>query len=169
MHLIRQIEKEAGKPGTPYSKREQREHKGGHPGLGFGLGDEVAVHYLIKEGDKERVQLFIGTVIALQGRGISRAVVVRRIVQGEGVERTFPIHSPRVKEIERRNPNPRKVRRAKLFYMRERSSKENRLREIHGDNEMPGEAGADGATAGTAPATSSGTASAAASGQPVKV
>jgi large subunit ribosomal protein L19 len=179
MHLIRQIEKEAGKPGTAYTKREQRAHgAGGHPAIGFGLGDEVAVHYLIKEGDKERVQLFIGTVIALQGRGISRAVVVRRIVQGEGVERTFPLHSPRVKEIERRNPNQRKVRRAKLFYMRERSSKENRLREIHGD------AGVDGATDGGAPAadatasagsgTGSSTASAAASGQlspgqPVKV
>ncbi|MBM3978263.1 MAG: 50S ribosomal protein L19 [Planctomycetes bacterium] len=145
MHLIRQIEREAGKPGTPYTKREQH----GSHGLGFGLGDEVAVHYLIKEGDKERVQLFIGAVIALQGRGISRAVVVRRIVQGEGVERTFPLHSPRVKQIERRNPNARKVRRAKLFYMRERSSKENRLREIHGADEVQDGAG-EGAKAAVA-------------------
>jgi large subunit ribosomal protein L19 len=173
MHLIRQIEKEAGKPGTPYTKREQRVHTaGGHPSLGFGLGDEVAVHYLIKEGDKERVQLFIGTVIALQGRGISRAVVVRRIVQGEGVERTFPLHSPRVKAIERRNPNPRKVRRAKLFYMRERSSKENRLREIHGDTGADG--AVEGGAAAAAPAPSSGASAIAASGspasgQPVKV
>ncbi|TAJ04021.1 MAG: 50S ribosomal protein L19 [Planctomycetota bacterium] len=144
---------------------------GGHAALGFGLGDEVAVHYLIKEGDKERVQLFIGTVIALQGRGISRAVVVRRIVQGEGVERTFPLHSPRVKEIERRNPNPRKVRRAKLFYMRERSSKENRLREIHGDTGVDG--AVDGAAAATPAPSSSASAAAApgssAPGQPVKV
>ena len=65
----------------------------------FGIGDSVDVHYLIKEGDKERVQLFIGMVIAFKGRGIRKMVTVRRIVQGEGVERSFPVHSPRVKDI----------------------------------------------------------------------
>jgi large subunit ribosomal protein L19 len=147
MHLIRQLEKEAGKSGLPYTKREQRDTK---KGLGYALGDEVEVHYMIKEGEKERVQLFIGSVIALHGQGISRAVVVRRIVQGEGVERTFPIHSPRVKAIERRNPNARKVRRAKLFYMRDRSSKENRLKEIRGD-QAPSPASSDAAAAAASP------------------
>ena len=57
----------------------------------FGVGDTVDVHYLIKEGDKERVQLFSGTVIAITGRGIRRSYLVRRIVAGEGVERRFPL------------------------------------------------------------------------------
>ena len=63
------------------------------------VGDTVEVHYLIREGDKERVQLFIGTIIAIKGRGVARSITVRRIVQGEGVERIFPMHSPRVKEL----------------------------------------------------------------------
>ena len=80
-------------------------------------GDTVEVHYLIREGEKERVQLFIGTIIAVQGTGIRTAIVVRRIVASEGVERIFPIHSPRVRDIvvTRRG----KVRRAKLNYLRE--------------------------------------------------
>ena len=71
MHRMQKIEQELGKKTLPNIK----------------VGDTVEVHYLIKEGDKERVQLFIGTVIALKGRGIRRTVTVRRIVQGEGVER----------------------------------------------------------------------------------
>ena len=63
------------------------------------VGDTVRVHYLIKEGDKERVQIFMGTVLAIQGRGIAKSIIVRRIVQGEGVERIFPLHSPRVKDV----------------------------------------------------------------------
>ncbi len=95
------------------------------------VGDTVEVHYLIREGEKERVQLFIGTIIALRGRGISRVVIVRRIVQGEGVERTFPLHSPRVKDITitRRG----EVRRAKLYFLRDRIGKKTRVKELLGD------------------------------------
>lgn len=115
MNLLRQIELEHMKPAVP----------------DFGIGDSVDVHYLIKEGDKERVQLFIGMVIALKGRGIRKMIMVRRIVQGEGVERSFPVHSPRVKDITitRRG----KVRRAKLFFMRDRVGKQTRVTELLGD------------------------------------
>ena len=94
-------------------------------------GDTVEVHYLIREGDKERVQIFTGTVIAHQGSGIRRAIVVRRIVQGEGVERIFPVHSPRVKDIvvTRRG----RVRRAKLYFLRDRVGKKTRVKELLGD------------------------------------
>lgn len=91
----------------------------------FGIGDTVDVHYLIKEGDKERVQLFSGTVISLQGTGTGRSATVRRLVAGEGVERTFPLHSPRVAAIQVREKGS--VRRAKLFYLREREGKATRL------------------------------------------
>jgi large subunit ribosomal protein L19 len=95
------------------------------------VGDTVEVHYLIKEGDKERVQLFVGTVLAIQGRGIARAIIVRRIVQGEGVERTFPLHSPRVKDvvITRRGD----VRQARLYYLRDRVGKSTRVEELLGE------------------------------------
>lgn len=94
-------------------------------------GDTVEVHYLIREGDKERVQLFVGTIIAIQGSGIRRAIVVRRIVQGEGVERVFPLHSPRVHDVvvTRRG----RVRRAKLYFLRDRVGKKTRVREWLGD------------------------------------
>jgi large subunit ribosomal protein L19 len=94
-------------------------------------GDTVEVHYLIKEGDKERIQLFVGTVIALQGRGIARAIIVRRIVQGEGVERIFPLHSPRVKDVvvSRRG----NVRQARLYYLRDRVGKGTRVDELLGE------------------------------------
>jgi large subunit ribosomal protein L19 len=80
------------------------------------VGDTVRVHYLIREGEKERVQPFTGTVIAIRGRSIAKSLIVRRLVQGEGVERIFPFHSPRVRDIEvtRRG----KVRRAKLYFLR---------------------------------------------------
>lgn len=95
------------------------------------VGDTVQVHYLIKEGDKERVQIFSGTVIVIQGRGIARSIVVRRIVQGEGVERNFPLHSPRVKDVTvtRRG----KVRQARLFYLRDRVGKQTRVAELVGE------------------------------------
>lgn len=95
------------------------------------IGDTVEVHYLIREGDKERVQLFIGTIIAIRGRGIRRSIAVRRIVQGEGVERIFPLHSPRVKDvvITRRG----EVRRAKLYYLRDRVGKSTRVKELLGE------------------------------------
>jgi large subunit ribosomal protein L19 len=91
----------------------------------------VEVHYLIREGDKERVQLFIGTIIAMSGRGIRRSITVRRIVQGEGVERSFPLHSPRVKDvtITRRG----QVRRAKLYFLRDRVGKQTRVKELLGE------------------------------------
>ncbi|MEZ6018256.1 MAG: 50S ribosomal protein L19 [Planctomycetota bacterium] len=95
------------------------------------VGDDVEVKYLIKEGDKERIQPFKGTIIAIKGRGIRRAIIVRRIVQGEGVERVFPLHGPRVKDIlvTRRG----KARQAKLFYLRERTGKKTRLKELLGE------------------------------------
>lgn len=94
-------------------------------------GDSVEVHYLIREGDKERIQLFIGTVVAIKGRGIRRSIIVRRIVQGEGVERTFPLHSPRVQNVvvTRRGD----VRRAKLYFLRDRVGKRTRVKELLGD------------------------------------
>ena len=91
------------------------------------IGDTVDVEVKIKEGDKERIQIFNGTVIAKHGRGLDASVTVRRIVQGEGVERTFPLHSPKVAGINvvRRG----EVRRAKLYYLRNRIGKATRLRE----------------------------------------
>jgi large subunit ribosomal protein L19 len=94
------------------------------------VGDTVEVHYLIREGDKERVQLFIGTVIAVKGRGIRRSLTVRRIVQGEGVERIFPLHSPRVRDIVVTRAG--KVRRAKLYFLRDRMGKQTRVQELLG-------------------------------------
>ncbi|HED65996.1 MAG TPA: 50S ribosomal protein L19 [Planctomycetes bacterium] len=95
------------------------------------VGDTVQVHYLIREGEKERIQLFTGTILAIQGRGIARSIVVRRIVQGEGVERIFPLHSPRVKDvtITRRG----KVRQARLYYLRDRVGKRTRVEELVGE------------------------------------
>jgi len=115
MNLIETIERENGKKSLPTVH----------------VGDTVEVHYLIKEGDKERVQLFIGTIIAIKGRGIRRSITVRRIVQGEGVERLFPLHNPRVKDvvITRRG----EVRRAKLYFLRDRVGKQTRLKELLGE------------------------------------
>jgi large subunit ribosomal protein L19 len=93
----------------------------------FGVGDTIDVHYRIVEGDKERVQVFQGVLLAVTGRGVSKMIVVRRIVANEGVERTFPLHSPRLAKIEvvRRSD----ARRAKLFYLRDRFGKARRLRD----------------------------------------
>ena len=93
----------------------------------FSVGDTVDVEVRIKEGDKERSQIFNGTVIARRGRGPAEVVTVRRIVQGEGVERTFPLHSPKVAAIDvvRRGD----VRRAKLYYLRDRVGKATRVKE----------------------------------------
>jgi large subunit ribosomal protein L19 len=93
----------------------------------FQVGDIVKVEYLIKEGSNERVQPFIGQVIQFKGHGVGKTFSVRRIVQGEGVERTFPLHSPRVQNVTiERGPN-KKPRRAKLFYLRERSGRSAQL------------------------------------------
>lgn len=93
----------------------------------FAVGDQVEVHYKIREGEKERVQVFSGTVIARKHGGMRESFTVRRIVAGEGVERVFPLHSPRISKIlvKRRG----KVRRAKLYYLRGRVGKSTRLRE----------------------------------------
>jgi large subunit ribosomal protein L19 len=91
----------------------------------FEVGDTVDVYCKIKEGDKERVQIFGGTVIARRGRGINQTFTVRRIVDNEGVERIFPIHSPNIVDIKAVRSG--KTRRAKLYYLRKRSGKAVRL------------------------------------------
>ncbi len=90
-------------------------------------GDTVAVHAKIVEGGKERVQVFEGVVIKLQGGGISQTVTVRKIFQGVGVERTFLIHSPRVAKFVLKRKGA--VRRARIYYFRSRSGKSARIRE----------------------------------------
>jgi large subunit ribosomal protein L19 len=158
MNLIEQLGKENGKKSLPAVR----------------VGDSVRVHYLIREGDKERVQPFAGTVIAIRGRGIARNMIVRRLVQGEGVERVFPLHSPRVKDVEvvRRG----NVRRAKLYFLRERVGKQTRVGELLGERARrldgsadaeagaadPGTGGADQPELTAAPATKT-------ASQPVRV
>ncbi len=93
----------------------------------FDVGDTVDVHCRILEGDKERIQIFNGLVIAKAGSGTRATFTVRRIVQGEGVERKFPIHSPRIAKVEVKRSGV--TRRAKLYYLRERTGKAVRLKE----------------------------------------
>jgi large subunit ribosomal protein L19 len=111
MGLIQDIEKASSKTET----------------YDFNVGDSVEVGYRIKEGDKERIQIFAGTVIAIKGAGVRKTFIVRRIVQGGGVERTFLLHSPRVASIAvtRRGV----VRRAKLYYLRDRVGKATKVKE----------------------------------------
>ena len=87
----------------------------------FNIGDSVRVHTKVVEGDKERIQIFAGVVIGRRGHGLNQTFTVRRISYGEGVERVFPVHSPRLDkiEVERRGD----VRRAKLTYLRKRIGK----------------------------------------------
>ena len=93
----------------------------------FAPGDTVAVGVNVVEGDRKRVQVFEGVVIARKNRGLNSSFIVRKISSGEGVERTFQLHSPLIDSIEvKRRGN---VRRAKLFYLRERSGKSARIRE----------------------------------------
>ncbi len=124
MDLIQELETQMKKP------------EGSLPALH--PGDTVEVHYLIREGDKERVQIFTGTILALKGRGIRASMTVRRIVQSEGVERIFPLHSPRVVDIvvTRRGD----VRRAKLYYLRDRVGKATRVKELLGEKVRMGRA-----------------------------
>lgn len=93
----------------------------------FGPGDTVRVHVRVVEGSRERIQVFEGTVLRRSGGGLAETFTVRKISQGVGVERTWPVHSPRIEKIEvvRRA----KVRRARLYYLRERAGKAARLRE----------------------------------------
>jgi len=111
MRIIEEIEKEHMRQDLP----------------DFRPGDQVRVYFKVIEGDRERVQAFEGTVIARRGRGINETFTVRRVSYGVGVERIFPLHSPRLEKIEvlRRG----KVRRAKLYYLRERRGKAARIKE----------------------------------------
>ena len=93
----------------------------------FNVGDTVKVHYRIKEGNRERIQVFEGTVIKRQGGSVRETFTVRRISYGVGVERTFPVHSPRVEKLEVVRQG--KVRRSRLFYLRERTGKSARIRD----------------------------------------
>ncbi len=93
----------------------------------FGVGDTVKVHVIIKEGDKERVQIFQGDVIAKRGRGLDMTFTVRKISFGIGVEKIFPLHSKSIKKVE--IVRTTKVRRAKLYYLRDLKGKAARLRE----------------------------------------
>ncbi len=93
----------------------------------FEIGDTVDVHCLIHEGEKTRTQVFSGTVIARSGGGAREMFTVRRIVAGQGVERKFPVHSPRIAKIDVKRSAV--VRRAKLYYLRDRVGKAVRLKE----------------------------------------
>lgn len=93
----------------------------------FEVGDTVDVHTRILEGSKERIQIFNGVVIAKSGAGTREMFTVRRIVAGEGVERKFPVHSPRIAKIEVKRSSV--VRRAKLYFLRDRIGKATRLKE----------------------------------------
>ena len=105
MHIIKKIESEQLKQDV----------------ADFNVGDTVKVHCRVVEGGKERVQIFAGLVIARGGSGVNAAFTVRKISYGEGVERVFPLHTPRISKIEVTNRG--KVRRAKLHYLRERVGK----------------------------------------------
>ena len=95
----------------------------------FNVGDTVRVHVKIKEGNRERIQVFEGFVLKRQGGGIGETFTVRRIASGVGVEKTFPLHSPLVEKIEvvRRG----KVRRARLHYMRQRTGKSAKIKQAN--------------------------------------
>lgn len=93
----------------------------------FGIGDTVRVHNKIKEGARERVQMFEGVVIARHGGGISETFTVRRISYGVGVEKTFPIHSPNVEKVD--VIRVASVRRAKLYYLRDKVGKDAKIKE----------------------------------------
>jgi large subunit ribosomal protein L19 len=103
----------------------------------FSVGDTVDVHVRIQEGEKERIQLFTGVVLCRKSKGIGATFTVRRIVQGEGVERIFPIHSPFVADVKVKKRSI--VRRSKLYFLRDRSGKSARMRERIAEI-VPGEA-----------------------------
>ena len=93
----------------------------------FDVGDTVSVHTKIIEGETERVQVFKGNVISIKGTGISKSFTVRRVSFGSGVERVFPVNSPRIVKIEVERKS--KVRRSKLYYLRDKAGKAARLKE----------------------------------------
>ena len=94
----------------------------------FGIGDTIRVHAKIKEGSRERIQVFEGTVIAKKHGGISETFTVRRVAHGCGIERVFPLHSPVVDKVEVVRHG--KVRRAKLYYLRDRVGKAAKVKEL---------------------------------------
>src|SRR5256885_14353543 len=112
--------------------------------VNFAVGDTVRVHTKVVEGDKERIQIFTGVVIGKRGRGLNEMFTVRRISYNEGVERVFPVHSPRVEKIEVERKGS--VRRAKLTYLRKRLGKGATL-----VKEKEGRGGATASAAATAP------------------
>ncbi|MGI6412377.1 MAG: 50S ribosomal protein L19 [Syntrophomonadaceae bacterium] len=93
----------------------------------FGPGDTLRVHVKVVEGTRERIQVYEGTVIKIRGEGLSKTFTVRRNTYGVGVERTFPLHSPKIAKIEVVRKG--KVRRARLFYLRELTGKKARVKE----------------------------------------
>jgi len=93
----------------------------------FNVGDTVQVHYKVVEGTRERIQVYEGTVIKIQGGGARKTFTVRRLSYGVGVERTFPIHSPRIEKLVVTRKG--KVRRAKLYYLRDRLGKAAKVKE----------------------------------------
>ena len=111
MNIVAEIEKENMKENVPQCK----------------VGDLVDVHVRTVEGEKERIQIFNGTVISKKGSGNRVTITVRRVVQGEGVERVFPLHSPNIVDIVVKKSH--KIRRAKLYYLRDRKGKSARLKE----------------------------------------
>ena len=115
MHQIAQIEKSQMRDDIPV----------------FGSGDTVRVHVKIKEGEKERIQIFQGTVIGRRGGGTGATFTVRKMSQGIGVERVFPLHSPNIAKIQRVRSGS--VRRKKLYYLRELTGKSARIKEDLGD------------------------------------
>lgn len=94
----------------------------------FNVGDTIRVHNKIKEGTRERIQLFEGTVIARHGGGVGSTFTVRRVAYGVGVEKTFPLYSPNVAKVEVIRHG--KVRRAKLYYLRDRVGKSSKVKEL---------------------------------------
>lgn len=96
----------------------------------FAAGDTVTVHYKIKEGNKERIQLFQGVVLQRRNGGLDETFTVRKISSGIGVERIFPVHSPNIDKIEVNRRG--KVRRARIFYLRSKSGKQGRVKEKRG-------------------------------------
>ena len=101
----------------------------------FKSGDTVRVHYKIREGEKERVQVFEGIVIARHNGGLRSTFTVRKVSYGVGVERVFPMHSPRIEKIEVLRYG--RVRRAKLYYIREKIGKKAKIRELLGGRKPP--------------------------------
>ncbi len=93
----------------------------------FDIGDTINVHTRIIEGDKERIQVYQGVLISRRGRGINETIIVRRIVEGQGVERIFPLHSPRIARFE--VVRHADARRSKLYFLRDRVGKSRRLRD----------------------------------------